>query len=77
MLNRDLFKKELEAFDRIRPGHFVSWFRQKLGRSSSEITCVSCGASGNVSLFGGPLGLIFVSDCEEIRNSPELSVLVQ
>lgn len=77
MLAQTLFEKELEAFGLIKPGHFVSWFRQTLGQSSSEITCISCGASGNVSLFGHPLGLIFLSECEEIRSSPDLSALAQ
>jgi hypothetical protein len=71
-----LFQKELEAFPHIRPGHFVSWFARLSGGCSSEITCVSCGAVGNVSTLGGSLGLIFVAECEEVRSNPELLALV-
>lgn len=72
-----LFQKEREAFGRIRPGHFVSWFKPT-GDCSSEITCASCGASGNVStLGGGALGLIFLAECQEVRTSPELLALTR
>ena len=70
MPNLTLFERELNAFDHIKPGHFVSWFRPLPNQSSSEITCASYGASGNVSIFGGPLGLIFVAGCEEVRTQP-------
>ena len=77
MLHITLFEKELDAFKKIKHGHFVSWFKKIPDQSCSEITCVSCGAKGNVSVFGHSLGLIFVSDCEEIRNNPELLALTQ
>ncbi len=76
MFNQNLHEKELVAFPYIKPGHFVGWFVQLPNNSSSsEITCISCGAKGNVSILGRPLGLIFLSGCEEIRNNPELLVL--
>lgn len=75
MLNMDLFEKELQGFDLVKPGHFIDWFKQLPDQFSSKITCVACGAKGNVSVFGKPLGLIFVAGCEEIRNNPELSAL--
>ena len=73
---RGLNKFELEAYDKIKPGHVISWFRQNPRDQTSVVTCSACGARGEVSEFGA-LGMIFQDTCENIRNSPIMTALVQ
>jgi hypothetical protein len=73
---RGLNQSELKAYDQIKPGHVISWFKQNPRGRTSVITCCVCGARGEVSEFGC-LGLIFQDTCENIRNSDIMTALVQ
>jgi len=73
---RGLTKSELEAYDQIKPGHVISWFKRNPRERTSVVTCCVCGAKGEVSEFGS-LGLIFQDTCENIRNNDVMMALVQ